>query len=205
VPTELSSMVDGEKELSVAGPWPFEDELVQPKEHTKQPEPLVSLSPLPSTSSGSSSSLDPLGESQVVQDELPPIGDCNVGSSAGQATLRAFLMTNGDIDGDMVVRHCAELEGIHQCVVYTADGRIESSSMPRGTLEINGTGLLESVRTLASAFAAGSEGPVTLRSPEGLISFFSCGDACLGVLHSEEALKSGVQERLWLITGALTA
>ncbi len=205
VPTELSSMVDGEKELSVAGPWPFEDEFVQSKAHTKQPEPLESLSPLSSTLSGSPSSFDPVGASKVVQDEFPPIGDCNVGSSTGQATLRAFLMTDGDIDEDMVARHCAELEGIHQCVVYTADGRVKSSSMPNGTLEIDGTGILESVRTLASAFAAGSEGPVTLRSPEGLVSFFSCGDACLGVLHSEEALKSGVQERLWLITCALSA
>ena len=203
VSAELPPMVDREKEPSVAGPWPFEDEFVQPNVNTKQPEPLESLSPLSPTLSGSPGSFDPVVESKAGQDEPLPIGDCNIGSSAGQATLRAFLMTDGDIDGDMVVRHCAELDGIHQCVVYTADGRIKSSSMPNGTLEIDGKGLLESVRNLASAFAAGSEGPVTLRSPEGLVSFFSCTAACLGVLHSEGALKSGVQERLRLITGAL--
>lgn len=204
-PGQLSPMVDREKEPSVAGPWPFEDEFVQPNAHTKQPEPLESLSPLSPALSGSPGAFDPVGESKVGQDEPLPIGDCNTGSRTGQATLRAFLMTDGDIDGDMVVRHCAEFEGIHQCVAYTADGRIKSSSMPNGTLEIDGKGLLESVRNLASAFAAGSEGPVTLRSPEGLVSFFSCADACLGVLHSEGALKSGVQERLRLITGALGA
>ncbi|MFP6873267.1 MAG: hypothetical protein VCA55_07120 [Verrucomicrobiales bacterium] len=208
VPTELSSVakgnpVDGEKELSVAGPWPFEDGFVQPKVHAKQPEPLESLSPLSPILPGSQNPFDPAGESKAVQDKHPPSSDCNFGSSTGQVTLRAILMTDGDIDGDMVVRHCAGLEGVHQCVVYTADGRIKSSSMPDGILEIDAAGLLESVRTLASAFRAGSEGPVTLRSPEGLVSFFSCGDACLGVLHSEGAFKSGVQERFRLITGAL--
>ena len=114
-------------------------------------------------------------------------------------------MTDAEIDGGMVVRHCADLEGVHLCVACTTDGRIKASSMPGEAFEIDVMSLLGSVRNLAEAFGSGLEGPLTMRSAERIVSFFVSGNACLGVLHAEGALESGVQERLWLIAGALNA
>ena len=124
---------------------------------------------------------------------------------ADQSTLRALLMTDLQIDGQMVVGHCTSLDGIHQCVACTADGRINASSISGESSEVDLISLIGSVQTLTEAFETGLEGPLTFSSAKGFVSFFASCDACLGILHSEGALKSGVQERLRLIASVLNA
>ncbi|MED5585819.1 MAG: hypothetical protein VYB61_05645 [Verrucomicrobiota bacterium] len=174
------------------------------KAHRLDAEPLESLSPL--SADFASIPASPSEPQPKLEHEIPGIrADLRPSSIAGQPTLRALLMTDSEIDGQMIVAHCADLEGVHQCVACTADGRIKVSSMQRDCTEIDFLGLLGSVRAFTEAFGTGLEGPLTFRSPKGLVSFFASGDACLGVLHSEEALKAGVEERLRLIAGALNA
>ena len=170
-----------------------------------QSQPLKSLSPLAADSPDTPGSLALEGKPLLDQQVLQSASVSHTSSMDGQPTLRALLMTDAEIEGEMVVRHCADLDGIHLCVAYTTDGRIKASSVPSGTFEIDVMALLGSVRTLAEAFGPGLEGPLTLRSAEGLVSFFVSSNACLGVLHTEGALESGAQERLWLIVGALNA
>ena len=205
VSADASSGIDSEESLAEAGPWPMEGILPLLEAHSKPAEPLESLSPLVPDLPGEGGPADHQGKYLAEQEVSQGTGEAHATSVAGQPTLRALLMTDARIDGEMVVGHCADLDGVHQCVACTSDGRVKASSMPKGSLEIDFLGLLGSVRTLTEAFGAGMEGPLTLRSSEGLVSFFVSGNACLGVLHSEGALKSGVQERLWLIAGALDA
>ncbi|MCP4848623.1 MAG: hypothetical protein GY899_11825 [Verrucomicrobiaceae bacterium] len=205
LPTDPLSGSGLKQALAEAGPWPLGEGVPSLKAHSKSPEPLESLSPLATESSDIPQFVEPAGDFVPDQHTPQPAGASHGSSMVGQPTLRALLMTDADIDGGMVVRHCADLEGVHLCVASTTDGRIKASSMPDGAFEIDVMGLLGSVRNLAKAFGAGLEGPLTLRSVEGFVSFFVSGNACLGILHAEGALESGVQERLWLITGALDA
>lgn len=205
VPTEQPSSLGSEEALTGAGPWPLGGELSLPKVPLMQPEPLESLSPLAGDSPGVQGSLASEGEPALGQTEPQSANVSHTSSTIGQSTLRALLLTDAEIDEEMVVRHCADLEGVHLCVASTTDGRVKVSSVPSGAFEIDVMGLLGSVRVLTEAFGAGLEGSLTLRSPEGLVSFFISSNACLGVLHAEGALESGVQEHLWLIAGALNA
>ena len=205
VSADASLGIDPEESLAEAGPWPMEGISPLLEAHFRPAEPLESLSPLVSDLPGEGGPADHQGNYLAEQEVSQGRDESDATSAAGQPTLRALLMTDAGIDGEMVVGHCADLDGVHQCVACTSDGRVKASSMPGGSLKIDFLGLLGSVRTLTEAFGAGMEGPLTLRSSEGLVSFFVSGNACLGVLHSEGALKSGVQERLWLIAGALDA
>ena len=172
------------------------------KAHLMKAEPLESLSPLIADFSGApdfSSRPTPDLEAEVSGIPL----DSTPSRIANQSTLRALLMTDLQIDGQMVVGHCTSLDGIYQCVACTADGRIKASSISGESSEVDLISLIGSVQTLTEAFETGLEGPLTFSSAKGLVSFFASSDACLGILHSEGALKSGIQEHLRLIASVL--
>ena len=174
------------------------------KAHLMKAEPLESLSPLAADFSGASDfSRRPTPDPEADVSGIPL--ESTSSRIADQSTLRALLMTDLPIDGQMVVGHCSSLDGIYQCVAYTADGRIKASSISGESSEFDFISLIGSVKTLTEVFETGLEGPLTFSSAKGLVSFFASSDACLGILHSEGALKSGIQERLRLIASVLNA
>jgi hypothetical protein len=80
----------------------------------------------------------------------------------------------------------------------------KSASSHEGGLAADGAALFGSVRSLAGTLGA-VESPLTIRSSRGLVSFFTSGEAGLGVRHGDDGFRPGVQERLNLVAGELGA
>lgn len=207
--------------------WPFGEMEQNGSTPSTAPEPLESLSPLsdhlPSelpTAFGSAPVVAPVVVAAPVADLPPSVGaeqepaasaeatpspfaDSRFSDVPEQLTLRALFMVDGKLDTAAVVQHCSELIGVVECVVVSACGGLRASSVVGDPLLENAPALVANVRALAAALGAEGAGPLTVRSPQGLVSFFTAGDACLGVLHGDEGFQPGVQERLLLVAAEL--
>jgi hypothetical protein len=132
-----------------------------------------------------------------------PFAGSQFNDAPEQSTLRALFMAEGKLDAAAVIAHCCEMNGVIECVAVSSDGSLKASSAPAGSMFDDAAALVQSVRALAGSLGADATGPLTLRSPKGLISFFTAGESALGVLHGEEGFQPGVQERLRMVAAEL--
>jgi len=228
-PVELGAMPEPpqQPEPMADTTWPFGESAKNAPTPSTAPEPLESLSPL----SDHLPSEPPMAFGTIATPDLPPaqaappaqspfapaeqapaapaeatpspFADSRFSDEPEQSALRALFMVDGQLDAAAVVQHCSELIGIVECVAVSASGSLRASSAVGDPLLENAPTLAENVRALAAALGVESAGPLTVRSPQGLVSFFAAGDACLGVLHGDEGFQPGVQERLLLVAAEL--
>jgi hypothetical protein len=146
---------------------------------------------------------------RVLQDPpTDPIEDLSFGCQVDQRQilLRALFGTERTFTPQDVADACAALPGLKACAILS-DGRLNMSG---GLAPAEATAFHESVAktreslaSLAQTMGLGSGGNFTLRTDQGVRSFFLDSGFCLAVWHDQPLFSSGTREKLILITREL--
>jgi hypothetical protein len=121
-----------------------------------------------------------------------------------QIALRAVFGTDETIDLESAIELASGLPGIAACVFIDGQRAISAGDFdPQGSFAERAPKVFASVRELAGAMGIGDATTFTIRTEGGIMSFFTEGDRCLGVLHAVPGFLPGVREKLTLVSRGL--
>lgn len=134
----------------------------------------------------------------------PPLEDLSFGclEDITQTTLRAVLGTNQILTAQAVLDHCAALPGLKACGLLRGAHSLGCTTMPPAearTFLASAARTLDSLRMLSEAMGLGEGGNFTLRTDQGIRSFFLGNGLCLVVWHEMPVFSSGTREKLMLV------
>ncbi|MDB6135645.1 MAG: hypothetical protein JWM59_3888 [Verrucomicrobiales bacterium] len=134
----------------------------------------------------------------------PPLEDLNFGclEDITQTTLRAVLGTNQMLTAQAVLDHCAALPGLKACGLLRGAHSLSCTTMSPGearTFLASAARTLDSLKMLSEAMGLGEGGNFTLRTDQGIRSFFLGNGLCLVVWHEMPVFSSGTREKLMLV------
>lgn len=148
-------------------------------------------------------------EERCTLNKIPAQEDIHFGGAVDvrQLTLRAVLGTDEWLTPQSVVDYCALLEGLSACMLLRGQEVFKSRGLAAADAEAFAAGAgrtLESLAVVAGAMGMGGAGDFTLRTDQGVRSFFlGCG-LCLAVWHDRPVFSGGTREKLLLITRELS-
>ena len=121
-----------------------------------------------------------------------------------QVVLRAVLGTDQELSAQEIVDRCARLEGLRACVLLRQDASLVSAGLENAaSLLANAAKTRDSLKSLAESLGLNAGGNFTLRSDQGVRSFFLEPGLCLGVWHDRPTFSGGTREKLTLIVQEL--
>ena len=140
------------------------------------------------------------GKASIVPAEDLSFG-CVIDSR--QLTLRAVLGTDQALSLQDIVDKCAALPGLKGAVFFRNGHTLISQGTDlaeAAAFRISAGKARESLVALAESMGLGSDGNFTLRTDNGIRSFFLHSGHCLAVWHTLPAFTPGTREKLILIT-----
>ncbi len=165
-------------------------------------EDLDDLEALPDPTAEKAASDEPSGPFPTEPDEDLTFGYAD--DAPGQLALRAVFATDEPISPQRAVALSAELPGIAACVFLDCT---DGDALVAGDLDDkasealrNAPDLYKNVRGLATMMGVGEDATTfTIRTGGGVLSFFTEGKTCLGVVHASGGFQAGVREKLTLV------
>ncbi len=123
-----------------------------------------------------------------------------------QIVLRALFGTDRTFTPQDVADACATLPGLKACAILSEGLPLVSGGLPQAeasTFRDSVARTRESLSSLAESMGLGSGGNFTLRTDQGVRSFFLDSGLCLAVWHDQPLFSGGTREKLILITQEL--
>jgi hypothetical protein len=185
--------------------WPASLPAAAPASHEMPPtlEPATPVSPvLP----------EPPARAPVAhmpQDQpTGPIEDLSFGCQVDQQqiVLRALFGTGRTFTPQDIADACAALPGLKACAILSGGPPLVSGGLaPEEATAFCGSvaKTRASLASLAESMGLGSGGNFTLRTDQGVRSFFLDSGLCLAVWHDQPLFSGGTREKLILITQEL--
>ena len=125
--------------------------------------------------------------------------------------LRAVFGRSETFTRQLAVELTAGMPGVAGCVLFAATGGVpvlaqSAAAQPEaGALLARTPRMFERIRGLAEDLGFDSGETFTLRTSQGVVSFFSQGGVCLSVLQEDERTDAGFWEKLMLVARGMAA
>jgi predicted regulator of Ras-like GTPase activity (Roadblock/LC7/MglB family) len=130
--------------------------------------------------------------------------------AARDLELRAVFGRSEPFTRQLAMELTAAMPGVRGCVLFAADslevlasawpGEAEARALAERTPKMFGR-----IEGLAEDLGLESGETFTLRTSQGIVSFFRSGGRCLSVLHADAPMEGGVWERLVLVARGAAA
>lgn len=125
--------------------------------------------------------------------------------------LRAVFARSEPFTRQLAVDLSAQLPGVSGCMLFSLSGGMEilsqsaANSVEIAALLRRTPRMYERIRGLAEDLGFESGETFTLRTSQGIVSFFAAGGVCLAVLQEGERSDAGFWEKLMLVARGMAA